>query len=124
MAYRNEKFGHELWHNFFTAALTGLISTAYDKGDLDPSSDLNLKAVRDDVIFEAALIADDSMEFVIHRSANRSSYADADDLLTKAREKEFEALRIFNEEINDEHRREADLTEEFSEAELQEMKDV
>jgi hypothetical protein len=124
MAYRNEKFGHELWHNFFTAALTGLISTAYDKGDLDPSGDFNLEAVRDDVIFEAALIADHSMEFVIRRSANRSSYADADDLLTKACEKELEALRIFNEEINDEHRREADLTEEFSEAELQEMKDV
>ena len=123
-SYRNKKFGHELWHKFFTAALTGLISKAYDKGDLDPHSAYGLKDVRKNVIFEAVLIADESMDLVILRSVNQSSYEDADDLLVKMREKEFEALRIFNEEINDEHRREADLTEEFSEAELQEMKDV
>lgn len=134
MSYRNENFGHELWHSFFTAALTGLTSTAYDKGDIDPNSFYDLKGVRENVILEAALIADQSMDLVILRSANDSSYADANALLWKAREKEFirgararekelEATRIFNEEINDEHRRETDLTEEFSEAELQEMKD-
>ena len=146
MSYRNKKFGHELWHKFFTAAMTGLISKAYDKGDLDHRSAYGLKGVRENVILEAVLIADQSMDLVILRSVNESSYADADDLLVKARkkemeafekeleafrpdsvararEKELEAIRIFNEEINDEHRREADLTEEFSEDELQEMKD-
>jgi hypothetical protein len=125
-SYRNKKFGHELWHKFFTAALTGLISKAYDKGDLDPHSAYALKDVRKNVIFEAVLIADQSMDLVILRSVNQSSYADADDLLVKARKKEMEA---FEKELKEslgygELRREADLKEEFSGAELQEMKDV
>ena len=155
MSYRNENFGHELWHSFFTAALTGLTGAAYDKKDfvenIDDTEEARIKVIDDNeevrgkIIDEAIAIANASMDEIIGMSAYDLNYKNANSLLFdeiekrwrehnekkfgpraegwfKAREKELEATRIFNEEINDEHRREADLTEEFSEAELQEMK--
>lgn len=87
MSYRNEKFGHELWHSFFTAALTGLTSAAYDKKDFMHDGQYDLHDVRENVIDEAFFIADGAMEFVITRSAYGSAYNEADELLAKKEEK-------------------------------------